>query len=87
MKQSKIEIRKGRGGKFRFVVIAANGEPLATSEIYESKANCKKGVDAIIGAFNGHVGDPVVVDTALVASPVRRPRQAARRTRRPHERA
>jgi uncharacterized protein YegP (UPF0339 family) len=66
MKTSKIEIRKSkRNGQFRFVVIAANGEPLATSESYTTKAKCKQGINAVIGAFNGHGGDPNIVDTTV----------------------
>lgn len=61
-KQARFEIRKGRTGLFRFVLIAANGEPLATSEHYATKAACKKGIDAVLGAINGHYGDPDIVD-------------------------
>lgn len=64
IKESKIEIRKSkRNGQFRFVIIAANGEPLATSESYTTKSMCKKGINAVIGAFNGHHGDPNIIDT------------------------
>jgi uncharacterized protein YegP (UPF0339 family) len=60
MKTSKIEIRKSkRNGQFRFVVIAPNGEPLAMSESYTTKAKCKQGINATVDALA--VG--VIVDT------------------------
>ncbi len=46
-REPRIEIRKGRTGQFRFVVIAENGEPLATSELYTTKAKCRKGIKAL----------------------------------------
>jgi uncharacterized protein YegP (UPF0339 family) len=59
-KLPKIEIRKSkRNGQFRFVVIAANGEPLAMSESYTTKAKCKTGINATVDALA--VG--AVVDT------------------------
>jgi uncharacterized protein YegP (UPF0339 family) len=62
-RSARFEIRRGRTGAFRFVLIATNGEPLATSEHYKTKVSCRKGIDATIGCFNGHYGDPDVVDT------------------------
>lgn len=37
----KIEINESKDNQFYFVIIAANGEPLATSEMYTSKQACK----------------------------------------------
>lgn len=71
-KQARFEIRRGPTGLFRFVLIAANGEPLATSEHYKTRAGCKKGIDATIAAFNGYYGDPVVVDTTTETAPNRK---------------
>jgi uncharacterized protein YegP (UPF0339 family) len=34
-------------GKFRFNLVAANGEIIATSEAYESKASAKNGIEAV----------------------------------------
>lgn len=69
MRTARFEIRRGRTGAFRFVLIAANGEPLATSEHYKSKAACRKGIDAVFACFNGgaskpgYAGEPDIVDT------------------------
>ena len=43
---AKFVIKKGSTGKYRFVLVAANGEPVATSELYESKSNAKRGAEA-----------------------------------------
>lgn len=69
MKRPKIEIRRGRGGArlFRFVVIAANGEPIATSEHYKTKASVRKGIDALFAAF---AEGPAIVDTTK-AKPIK----------------
>ena len=40
-------VKKGPTGKFRFNLVAANGEIVATSEAYETKAACLKGLDAV----------------------------------------
>lgn len=67
-KQARFEIRKGRTGLFRFVLIAANGEPIATSEHYTNKPACKKGIAAICRCFGGDIayaGMPEVVDTTV----------------------
>ena len=43
----KFEMYKGAGGKFRFRLIAPNGEIIATSEAYQSKDSCKKGIESV----------------------------------------
>jgi uncharacterized protein YegP (UPF0339 family) len=43
---ARFAIKKGSTGKFRFVLIAANGQPVATSEAYESKSGAKGGAEA-----------------------------------------
>ena len=42
----KFVIKHGRGGKTHFVLLASNGRVVATSETYESKESCLKGIDA-----------------------------------------
>ncbi len=45
---AKFVLKKGSTGKFRFNLVAANGEIIATSEAYESKAGAKKnGIEAV----------------------------------------
>ena len=43
---ARFSIRKGSTGKYRFVLVAGNGEPVATSEAYESKSGAKRGAEA-----------------------------------------
>ncbi len=43
----KFEIKKDKAGKFRFNLIAANGEIIASSEAYESKESCKNGIESV----------------------------------------
>ena len=42
---AKFVLKKGSTGKFRFNLVAGNGE-IATSETYESKASAKNGIEA-----------------------------------------
>jgi uncharacterized protein YegP (UPF0339 family) len=39
----KFEISKDKAGKFRFHLKAANGEIIAASQAYETKAQCREG--------------------------------------------
>jgi hypothetical protein len=43
----KFKILKSKNKKFYFVLIAKNGEVIATSEMYESKQACKKGIFSV----------------------------------------
>ena len=43
----KYEIRLSKDGQFYFVLIARNGEIIATSEMYKSKQSCKKGITSV----------------------------------------
>lgn len=47
MPQPQFEIYKDTAGKFRWRLRAANGEPIAASEAYESKAGCENGIAAV----------------------------------------
>ena len=44
---AKFEIYKDKKGEFRFRLKAANGETIATSEGYKSKASCKNGIASV----------------------------------------
>jgi uncharacterized protein len=44
---AKSEISKNHAGKFRFHLKAPNGEIIAASQGYETKANAEKGIEAI----------------------------------------
>ncbi len=43
----KFVIKKGTTGKFRFNLVSTNGQIVATSESYESKAAALKGVASV----------------------------------------
>ncbi|MGA8856369.1 MAG: YegP family protein [Candidatus Bathyarchaeia archaeon] len=43
----KFEIKKDKAGKFRFNLVAANGEVIASSEAYESKEACMNGIQSV----------------------------------------
>ena len=47
MAKPKFEIFKDKNGKFRFRLKAPNGEIIATSEAYETKQGCEKGITSV----------------------------------------
>jgi uncharacterized protein YegP (UPF0339 family) len=55
---AKFEISKDHAGKFRFHLKAPNGEIIAASQGYESKASAEKGIEAI----KTHAPHATVVD-------------------------
>ena len=44
---AKFEVYKDKKGEFRFRLVAANGQTIATSQGYKSKASCLKGVESV----------------------------------------
>jgi uncharacterized protein len=44
---AKFEITKDKAGKFRFHLKAPNGEIVAASQGYETKASAEKGIESI----------------------------------------
>lgn len=44
---SKFEVYKDKSGEFRFRLKAANGQVIATSEGYKTKASCMNGIDSV----------------------------------------
>ncbi|SDN64777.1 YegP family protein [Acetanaerobacterium elongatum] len=48
MAKGKFAIKITPSGDFRFNLIAANGQVIATSENYTSLANCKNGIESVI---------------------------------------
>ena len=55
---AKFEISKDHAGKFRFPLKAPNGEIIAASQGYETKASAEKGIEAI----RTHAPHATVVD-------------------------
>jgi uncharacterized protein YegP (UPF0339 family) len=47
VRKGKFVIKRGRGGKTHFVLLASNGRVVATTETYESKESCLKGIAAV----------------------------------------
>ena len=45
--EPKFEWFKDKAGKFRFRLVAANGEKIATSEAYTSKDACVNGIESV----------------------------------------
>jgi len=44
---AKFVLKKGSTGKYRFNLVATNGQVIATSEAYESKASALKGIESV----------------------------------------
>jgi len=44
---AKFVVKKGSTGKLRFNLMASNGEIIATSEAYNSKASAMKGIESV----------------------------------------
>ena len=47
MPEPKFEWYKDKAGKFRFRLLAANGEKIATGEAYSSKDGCMNGIESV----------------------------------------
>lgn len=43
----KFVLKKTAGGKYHFVLKAGNGETIAQSETYNSKASAKNGIESV----------------------------------------
>jgi uncharacterized protein YegP (UPF0339 family) len=44
---AKFVLKKGTTGKFRFNLVATNGQVIATSEAYETKAKALAGIESV----------------------------------------
>ena len=44
---NKFEIKNSLNGKFYFHLKASNGQIIGSSEIYEDKASCKRGINSV----------------------------------------
>jgi uncharacterized protein YegP (UPF0339 family) len=56
----KFEITKDKAGKYRFRLKAGNGEIIAVSEAYDTKASAKNGIESV----QKNAPDARVVDLA-----------------------
>ncbi len=48
LKHPKFEVYNDKAGQFRFRLKAKNGEIIATSEGYTTKASCLNGIDSVV---------------------------------------
>lgn len=62
---AKFVVKKGPTGKFRFSLVATNGQVVASSESYETKAACMNGVRSVQKSAAGAIVD----DRTVVAKP------------------
>jgi uncharacterized protein YegP (UPF0339 family) len=44
---AKFVLKRASNGKYQFNLQAANGENIATSELYETKASAEKGIESV----------------------------------------
>jgi uncharacterized protein len=65
---AKYVIKSGRTGKFRFNLLATNGQVIATSETYETKRACLAGIESV----RKNATNAVVDDQTAAASSKRR---------------
>ncbi len=73
---AKFVVKKGTTGKFRFSLHASNGEIIATSETYNTKAAALKGIDSVKrSAVDAEVDDQTVAKKSAPAK-----KAAAKRT-------
>ena len=52
-RRSYYAIRKSDDGQYYYVLVASNGEDLAVSEMYPSRGNAERGVEAAMRAASG----------------------------------
>lgn len=67
---AKFVVRKGSTGKFRFNLVSTNGQVIATSEAYETKAKALAGVESV---RKNAAAATLVDETAAAAKPAAKP--------------
>ena len=67
---SKFEIRETRGGGYRFVLKAGNGQIISTSQVYKTIATCKKGIASVKVNAPVHIED----QTVAAVNPLKNPK-------------
>ena len=76
----KFVIKKGRTGQFRFSLVGRNGQIVATSETYTTKASCMNGIKAVKGlAADAEIEDQTSKEWAVQHAEVKA-KAATRRT-------
>lgn len=74
---AKFVVKKGSTGKYRFNLVASNGQVVATSEAYETKAKAMAGIESV----RKNAAGAVLVDgTAPAEKAAAKPAKAAAKT-------
>jgi uncharacterized protein YegP (UPF0339 family) len=55
MGETYFSIRKSKDGQYYFVIVAANGEDLCTSEMYTQKHSCQDGIESACKVFSSNI--------------------------------
>lgn len=76
---ARFVIKKGSGGTFRFNLVATNGQVVATSEAYKSKASALNGIRAV----RSLAADAAVENLTIVPAAARRPTGKAAAAKKP----
>jgi uncharacterized protein YegP (UPF0339 family) len=77
----KFVVKKGSTGKFRFSLVSTNGQIVATSEAYNSKASCMNGIKAVRSlAGDADVEDQTTKEWAA-GEPARKAAASAKKAR------
>ena len=71
---AKFVVKKGSTGKYRFNLVATNGQVIATSEAYETRAKALAGVESVRKNAPGAV---LVDGTVPAAKPAAKPASKA----------
>lgn len=54
-RRPKFRVFRDKAREWRFTLVGANGEPIATSEAYTRKADAERGIEAVIEAVHAIV--------------------------------
>ena len=76
---AKFIVKKGPTGKFRFNLVAPNGQVVATSQAYESKTACMAGVRSVQKNAHGAAIDDLTATAKPAATRPASARAAARK--------
>ena len=69
MAQGKFVWKTTASGKFRFNLVAANGQVIGTSENYNAKDSCLNGIESVRKNADSSVEDQTVADYAGITNP------------------
>lgn len=77
----KFVVTKGTTGKFRFSLVSTNGQVIATSEAYNTKAACMNGVRAVKKVAADAVTEDRTTKQWAAEEKARKETEAARKAR------